>query len=172
VLGGLVGTILGGYLADRRGHGSTKANIEVGIAGFVAAAVFVSLALVAPLKLGPVPLFVPVFFLAVVSLYLHSGPFTAVSQDVVSPALRASAVTLLLFVSHVFGDSHSTADVGWLSDRLGSLQLALLITSGPLCLVAAYLGWRGLRHADADQAVMEEGWAHREAPAPAPAAAS
>ena len=174
VLGGLVGTILGGYLADRFGRrrGATRANIEVGIAGFVLAAVLVSLALVVPLNFGPVPIFEIVFFLAVVTLYLHSGPFTAVSQDVVSPALRASAVTLLLFVSHVFGDSHSTADIGWLSDRLGSLQTALLITSGPLCLIAAFLGWRGLRHAEHDQAAMEVGWAKREAPAPTAAATS
>ena len=80
-----------------------------------------------------------------IALYLNSGPFTAVAQNVVSPALRASSVTMLLFVAHVFGDSHSTFDVGFLSDRLGSLQTALLITSPTLLIVAAILAATGLR---------------------------
>ena len=64
----------------------------------------------------------------------------------VSPGLRASAVTALLFIAHVFGDSHSTFDVGLLSDWLGgNLQLALLITSPTLLIVAAVAAATGLR---------------------------
>ena len=59
--------------------------------------------------------------------------------------LRASVVTMLLFVSHAFGDFHSTFDVGFLSDRLGSLQLALLLVSTPLLLVAADLAYRNAK---------------------------
>ena len=117
------------------------------------------------MNLGPVPLFVPAFFLAVVSLYLYSGPFTALSQSVVSPSLRASAVTMLLFVSHVFGDSHSLFDVGFISDRVGSLQLALLMTSPTLLILAAVVAATGLRSVRRDVQKMEDEWADRPAPA-------
>jgi hypothetical protein len=141
------------------------AHLQVGIAGFLLGAVFITIALVAPMKLGPVPLFVPAFFLAVVSLYLYSGPFTALSQSVVSPSLRASAVTMLLFVSHVFGDSHSLFDVGFISDRVGSLQLALLMTSPTLLILAAVVAATGLRSVRRDVQKMEDEWADRPAAA-------
>src|SRR6266705_3561939 len=127
VVGGLIGTLAGGWLADKRALTTPRAHLEVGIAGFVAGAVLVTIAILSPLNIGPVPVFVPMFLLAVIALYLYAGPFTALSQNVVSPGLRASAVTLLLFIAHVFGDSHSPFDVGLLSDWLGgNLQLALL----------------------------------------------
>src|SRR5437879_4017218 len=126
-------------------------------------AVCITIALIAPLNVGPVPVFVPAFLITVIALYLQSGPFTAVSQNVVSPALRASSVTLLLFVSHVFGDSHSTFDVGWISDQLHNLQLALLITSPTLLVVAAIIASTGLRTVKPDTETMEAEWAGRAA---------
>ena len=169
VLGGLIGTLAGGWIADRRAKTSPAAHLEVGIAGFLIGAVFIVIALVAPLNIGPVPVFVPAFLITVIALYMHAGPFTAVSQDVVSPALRASAVTMLLFVSHVFGDSHSTFDVGWISDHVHSLQLALLITSPTLLVVAAIVGATGLKTVKPDSEKMEAAWAARTEKEPAPA---
>ena len=165
VAGGLLGTLVGGWIGDRRALKNPAAHLQVGIAGFLLGAVFITIALVAPMKLGPVPLFVPAFFLAVVSLYLYSGPFTALSQSVVSPSLRASAVTMLLFVSHVFGDSHSLFDVGFISDRVGSLQLALLMTSPTLLILAAVIAATGLRSVRRDVQKMEDEWADRPAAA-------
>jgi sugar phosphate permease len=168
VVGGLIGTLAGGWIADHRGRTSPGAHLEVGIAGFLIAAVFITIALVAPLNIGPIPVFVPAFLVTVIAIYLHAGPFTAVSQNVVSPALRASCVTMLLFVSHVFGDSHSTFDVGWISDRIHSLQVALLITSPTLLVVAAIIAATGLRTVKADTSAMEAEWANRpEEPATA-----
>ena len=167
VLGGLIGTLAGGWIADRLARKSPAAYLQVGISGFLIGAVFIVISLVAPLNIGPIPIFIPAFLITVVALYLHSGPFTAVSQNVVSPALRASSVTMLLFVSHVFGDSHSTFDVGFLSDRLGSLQTALLITSPTLLVVAAIIAATGLRSVEPDTQAMEDDWAKRPAQAPA-----
>jgi MFS family permease len=161
VVGGLIGTLAGGWIADRRAKTSPSAHLEVGIVGFLIGAVFITIALIAPLNLGPIPVFIPAFLVAVVALYLYSGPFTALSQNVVSPALRASSVTMLLFVSHVFGDSHSTYDVGWISDHIHSLQLALLITSPTLLIVAAILAATGLRAVKQDTERMEAEWAIR-----------
>ena len=160
VLGGLIGTLAGGWLADRRSLRTPRAHLEVGIAGFLAGAVLITIALLSPMNIGPVPILVPMFLLTTVCLYLYSGPFTAVSQNVVSPGLRASAVTMLLFVSHVFGDSHSTFDVGVLSDHLGhNLQAALLITSPTLLVLAAVAAATGLRTVKNDTEAMEAKWA-------------
>ncbi|HEV2967974.1 MAG TPA: MFS transporter [Candidatus Dormibacteraeota bacterium] len=163
VAGGLIGTLAGGWIADRRAKSNPSAHLQVGIAGFLLGSIFITIALVAPLNVGPVPVFVPAFVLAVVCLYLYSGPFTAVAQDVVSPGLRASAVTMLLFISHVFGDSHSTFDVGWISDRIGSLQTALLITSPTLLILAAIIAATGLSTVRRDVETMEHDWAARTA---------
>jgi MFS family permease len=163
VVGGLIGTLAGGWIADRRALKNPAGHLEVGIAGFLLGAVFITIALIAPMNIGPIPVFVPAFLLAVACLYLYSGPFTAVSQSVVSPGLRASAVTMLLFVSHVFGDSHSTYDVGVISGVVGSLQTALLITSPTLLILAAIIAATGLRTARGDVEKMEDEWAARPA---------
>ena len=164
VIGGLVGTLAGGWLADKRATSTPTAHLEVGIAGFVAGAVLVTAAILSP----TMTVFVPLFLLAVVALYLYSGPFTALSQNVVSPGLRASAVTALLFIAHVFGDSHSPFDIGLLSDWLGgNLQLALLITSPTLLLAAAAVAAMGLRTVKRDTERMEQEWAARGADATA-----
>jgi MFS transporter, Spinster family, sphingosine-1-phosphate transporter len=163
VVGGLIGTLAGGWIADRRAKTNPAAHLEVGIAGFLLGAVFITVALVAPLNAGPIPVFVPAFLLAVACLYLYSGPFTAIAQNVVSPGLRASAVTMLLFVSHVFGDSHSTYDVGVISTHIGSLQGALLITSPTLLVIAAIIAATGLRSVKRDVQTMENDWAARGA---------
>ena len=168
VLGGLIGTLAGGWIADRFGRDNPAAYLQIGIAGFLIGAVFIVISLIAPLNIGPIPIFIPAFLIAVVSLYLYSGPFTAVSQNVVSPALRASSVTMLLFVAHVFGDSHSTFDVGFLSDHFG-LQATLLVTSPTLLILAAIVAATGLRSIRPDTEAMEDEWAKRPAEA-APAA--
>jgi MFS family permease len=168
VLGGLIGTLAGGWIADRLGRDNPAAYLQIGIAGFLVGAVFIVISLLAPLNAGPIPIFIPAFLIAVTSLYLYSGPFTAVSQNVVSPALRASSVTMLLFVAHVFGDSHSTFDVGFLSDRFG-LQATLLVVSPALLILAAIIAATGLRSIRPDTEAMEDEWAKRPAEA-APAA--
>jgi hypothetical protein len=70
---------------------------------------------------------------------------------------------MLLFISHVFGDSHSTFDVGWISDRIGSLQTALLITSPTLLILAAIIAATGLSTVRRDVETMEHDWAARTA---------
>jgi hypothetical protein len=78
-------------------------------------------------------------------------------------------VTTLLFVAHVFGDSHSTYDVGQISDWLGgNLQAALLITSAPLLLLAAVAAATGLGTVKRDMEKMETAWASATATTTAP----
>jgi MFS family permease len=160
VAGGVVGILAGGWIADRRALKTPRAHLEVGIIGFLAGAILITVAILSP----QLTVFVPFFLLTVICLYLYQGPFTAVAQNVVSPALRASSVTLLLFISHVAGDSHSPYDIGVISDHLGgNLQLALLITSPTLLVAAAIAAATGLRTVESDTESMEEEWAARPA---------
>ena len=156
VLGLLAGSLLGGIIADRltirRGAAS---NLPIGIAGFVAGAVFVALALLMP----SLVLFVPMFLLGAACLYLYNGPYTAIKQNVVLPTVRASAVTLALLIEHLLGDSYAPFAIGKLSDALGSLQLALLILLPPLLLLAALAAATGVNHEDRDGRAMEARWA-------------
>jgi MFS family permease len=153
VLGGLFGTLLGGWVADWRRLHSVRADLEVSIVGFVGGAAGVTAALV-----GPASWFVPTFLLAVVCLYLYTGPFTAIAQNVVVPTARASATSLSLLIAHLFGDSFAAAAVGLLSDVLGDLPRALLIVSPTLLLVAAALAAGPLQTIEADMRAMERCW--------------
>jgi sugar phosphate permease len=166
--GGLISTLLGGWIGDHLGCHRPTGLLEVGIVGFVVAAGTIAVALLGPVQVGGVPIFVPAFFLTVVCVYLYQALFTAAAQNVVTPGLRAGAITMLLLIAHVLGDSHSTADVGLLSDHLHSLPLAPLVTSVPLLLLAAAA--LGLRTVKADVRAMEERWAlERGEGDPAPA---
>ena len=155
VVGGLIGPLAGGWLADRWARRFDGANLMVGMLGFLLGAVFVTLGILAP----TLRLFVPMLFLGVLCLYLYAGPFSAISQNVVVPSLRASSVTLSLFLAHVFGDSYSPLAVGFLSDHLGGLQRALLVTSPTLLVAAAALAALGLRTIGRDTRSAEETWA-------------
>ena len=155
VSGGLLGPLLGGWLADRwRRHGE-GANLQVGIIGFLLGDVFVAAGLLAPTLL----LFVPALFLGVVCLYLYAGPFTAITQNVVVPSLRASSVTLSLLLAHLLGDAFSPLIIGALSDHIGGLRPALLVTSIPLLLLAAAISALGLRTIADDTRQAEATWA-------------
>ena len=156
VVGLLAGSLLGGIVADRLTIRRRRAsNLPIGVAGFIAGAIFVGLALLMP----SLALFVPMFLLGAACLYLYNGPYTAIKQNVVVPTVRASAVTLSLLIEHLLGDSYAPFAIGKLSDALNSLQLALLILLPPLLLLAALAAATGLEHEDRDGRAMEALWA-------------
>jgi MFS transporter, Spinster family, sphingosine-1-phosphate transporter len=167
VVGALVGTLAGGWIGDRLNVRNPRGNLLVCIAGFAGGGVMVVLALTAP----SLALFVPAFLLGAIFLYLYNGPMTALRQNIVLPSLRASAIMLGLFVAHLLGDAISPTVIGWLSDQLGSLRLALLIVSPTLLFIAALVAVTGLPTVAADTATMETEWKSRsltrESPLPA-----
>ena len=166
VFGGLIGTLSGGVLAERwsRRRGRT-ANLPIGAAGFLLGALFVGLALLAP----SLVIFTPLFLLGVIALYLYSGPYTAIKQNVVLPTARASAVTLSLLIEHLLGDSYSPFAIGKVSDATHSLQLALLILLPPLLVLAALAAASGMKSEAPDGESMEGQWARSGAELGGPA---
>ncbi len=132
VVGGGIGTLLGGHLADLlRLRGVASARLLVPALGFFVSAPVI----LAAVLTTSVAIFLALFFLAGGLLQMYSGPMTALSQDVVAPGRRARAVAFSLLIAHVLGDAFAPAAIGILSDTLGSLQTSLLLA--PVVIVAA-----------------------------------
>lgn len=157
IAGGLLGTLAGGWLGDWRARTSPRAYLEISALSFIAGAVLLFAALQAP----TLATFVPLALLTATALYIYNAPFTALMQNVVIPTLRASAITLSLFVAHLLGDSWSSFAVGVLSDALRNLGAAMSIFGPPLLVVAAVVALTGMAATARDIDAMEEAWAAR-----------
>ncbi|HEX6547679.1 MAG TPA: MFS transporter [Candidatus Dormibacteraeota bacterium] len=155
--GGLIGTLIGGWLGDWRAKRDPRAYLQLPTVSFAIGAVL----LFAAFATGSLTLFIPLALLTAAALYIYNGPYTALQQNVAIPTLRASAVTLGLFAAHLLGDSWSSYAAGVLSDQLHDLRLALMFSTPPLLLIAAAVAATGIRHVPADIANMERAWAQR-----------
>ena len=71
-------------------------------------------------------------------LFLPVGPVNTLILETVPVASRASAMALSIFAIHLFGDLWSPQIVGILSDRFGSLQLAVLLLPFALIVSAGF----------------------------------
>jgi MFS family permease len=151
VVGGAIGTLVGGRLADRA---SKAAGAEPGPADAIAQprarvnglleVCALGSAIGAPLAVGcflspsPTLFFVLVFF-AIAFLFLTTSPINAVILQSVPTELRASAMALSIFSIHIFGDLWSPPLVGLLADHL-PIQLAMM--SLPIAIgLSAWLWW-------------------------------
>lgn len=112
----LVGAPLGGWLSDFW-HAKTPAGrLYFPALTSAAAAVMLFVAFLFPgQKLVQLPLLA--IFGILVTCFI--APAAAVTQDVVSPGLRAFSYAMCVIVQHVAGDIWSPGIVGWLSDRIG-----------------------------------------------------
>jgi MFS family permease len=155
VLAGIVGTLGGGWLADRLLPRFPSARLLVTGGAFLLSAPL----LVASLLANSLALLIPLFFVGGALLQAYNGPMSALMQDVVTPRLRAVAVALSLVVAHVLGDAASPSLVGGFSDLLGNghgdalghhLASALVFTLPPVILVAGLVCVWGLRGVERD----------------------
>ncbi len=142
VAGGLVGTFLGGWLGDRLLARTPKAYLLVSGVGMFLGVPVTYLGLTATRP----SVYLPAIFLAQVCVLLNTGPANAVLVNVTLPEIRAAAIGLSIFVYHLLGDAPSPVLIGWTSDRTGSLQLALLLTSVAMAVSGVFflLGTRTL----------------------------
>jgi MFS family permease len=145
VAAGLLGTFLGGEIGDRLQGRTKKSYLLVSGVGMLLAIPALVVGLLAPGR----TLFLGSLFLAEVLVFLNTGPANAVLVNVVLPEIRATAVAIAIFVYHVLGDVPSPALIGFVSDRTGSLTLALLSTSVAMA-VSGVLYLRGARTLEAD----------------------
>ena len=159
-LAGLVGTILGGYLADLLGRRYAGARVLICGIGFLLGAPAFALAVTTQNRV----VFTIFFVLTAIFLTFYQGPSTAALQDVVPATLRATAVCISLLIAHLLGDAFSPTIVGLLAngfdpthgahfrhDMAGhDLSLALLVTCVPALVLAGLIGIFGARFMKAD----------------------
>ncbi len=137
VLGGLVGSLLGGWLADLLRRRAPDADLIVSGAGLIAGMPLAAVAIMTTnLHLAVVSL-----FLAETLLFLNMGPLNAAIVSVTRLETRSMAFAANILVIHLLGDAASPFLIGWGSDRFG-LSRALLAAcaalgaGGALCLLA------------------------------------
>ena len=141
VVTGFVGTYGGGWLGDYCLRFSRQAYLWVsGLATLLAAPLFL-LALVAT-RPG---LFWAAMVAAEVLMFISTGPINSTIVNVVSPAIRATAVALSIFTIHTLGDVPSPALVGMISDArsLGEAVLILPVATLVGGLIWTYAAWGG-----------------------------
>lgn len=135
-VGGAIGTLAGGWLADRTGRHDVRWRlwiicISASIAAPLAAAAFLAQNQWLTLALMTFPASVAIF---------HAGPSFALVQELVPLRLRALAAAFLLFCLNVIGGGLGPFIVGLLSDlmepSLGreSLRYAMLALTVPILL--------------------------------------
>jgi len=129
--GGLVGTLLGGRLADRFGARDRRYYLWV-----PAAAGALALPLAVPYLLSDdIAVVVPLLVIVTILINTYLGPCLAVCHSLVPPAMRALTSALLFFVLNLIGLGLGPLATGFLSDVLSrdygddGLRYAMLIVS-------------------------------------------
>ncbi|MDE2134921.1 MAG: MFS transporter [Alphaproteobacteria bacterium] len=138
LIGGMAGTWLGGWAADRLGAVNRNAYVLVPAVAFMLAAPCYALGVLMPPTTA-----VFLFFLIPQALGLAwLGPVLCAVQHVVAPNLRATASAIFLFVNNLIGIGCGTIFFGAVSDALhkiygdDSLRPAILIGLGFYLLAA------------------------------------
>jgi MFS family permease len=130
---GLVGTFLGGFLANVLRRRTPAGYVWVMALSLVIAVPVCFFALmVRDQSLCLAALGTGIFF-----LMLPTGPIASEMFEIVPVHLRASAMAMCTFTIHLFGDFGSPTVVGHLSSQWNSLQKAVLILPGVLVIGAA-----------------------------------
>ena len=137
VVGGLIGTILGGIIAEalvRRGV--KEAYLWTSALSLIPALVLAVVALYVAETRSAVLVSIA---LCQVFLWMYNGPINALLVNSVSPGMRARAFAVSIFCIHAFGDALSPPIIGIVSTMTGSLSLAIGLVL--LALVVAVVIW-------------------------------
>ena len=140
VLTGFVGTFAGGWVGDRFLPRHRNAYLWVSAFATLAAVPFVilSFAVASPL------IFWPAIAVSELLLFASTGPINATFINIVSPAMRATAMAVQIFFIHLLGDVPSPVLIGALSDA-SSLARAVFVV--PVAVLASGFIWaRAARH--------------------------
>lgn len=137
VVDGIVGTWLGGWLAQRWLRRNKAALYLLSGWSMLLAAPFAMLTFY-----GPRVTMIPSLTLAEFFLFLNTGPLNAAIVNAVAAPIRSTAIAIELFMIHALGDAPSPRIIGWVSDhyslRAGlAVTLLTLIASGILIFAGA-----------------------------------
>ncbi|PZR11419.1 MAG: MFS transporter [Archangium gephyra] len=112
VVGGLLGTLAGGFLGDRIEKRMPGGGVLMSGFGLSFAAPMMLVAVHAESK----SLLLGSLLLAQFFIFLNNGPLNAAIVNVVSPGFRAFAFSISTMTLHLLGDAASPAIIGWISD--------------------------------------------------------
>jgi MFS family permease len=142
VVGGLVGTLLGGWLGDRAARGKVhdddvaRSAIRVCVLAAGLGAPLAAAALAANTANGFYALALP----CEIAIFLNMGPFNVAILRSSPAELRALAMAASIFVSHAFGDLWSPWLIGVVADHAPMARAMLLVPLG--FAVGAIVWWR------------------------------
>jgi MFS family permease len=129
VVGGLVGTLLGGFMGDRLDRRMAGGGVLLSGIGLLAAAPF----MVGAVLLQDKAALLICLLLTQICVFLNNGPLNAAIVNVVPSSLRAFAFGISMMVLHLLGDAASPTVIGWISDQ-SSLGTAILLNAVPVAL--------------------------------------
>ncbi len=148
---GLVGTLVGGWLADYVQYRRPDGRLLVSALGFLIGAPLVLITLL----IHNLPLFIVLFACGGISLSFCTGPIFAVVQDVITPGTRATALGLTGLFAHLLGDAAAPSVIGLIADR-HTLGFALIITTPTFLFLAGLACLVGTRTVARDMKRMQE----------------
>lgn len=137
IMGGLGGTVLGGWLADRWANRFRNPYLATSAITMAPAAVFAVLAFNAP----SADLSIVFIGLAQVCMWCYNGPINTVLVNSTDPWLRARAFSLSILSIHILGDAISPPIIGAISDATGSLTWGVALVPLTLALGAGVWAW-------------------------------
>jgi predicted MFS family arabinose efflux permease len=114
-----IGTFTSGFLADRIAKRHPNALSWLPALGFAIATPLYILSF----NLPSIWLAMPALMMGAVTHYFYLGPMYAVTQGVVAPRMRATAVAVLLFIVNLIGYGMGPPAIGALSDFLAADRL-------------------------------------------------
>lgn len=144
VVAGIIGTILGGTIADRGLRGATE---ETRVRAYlrysaVTTAIAVPFAVLTIIASTPTLFFVAIFACEL-ALFASTSPINAVILGSVPVHLRATAMAASIFMIHALGDFLSPPMIGLVADH-ASLRVGLVMLPIAIALGALWW-WQGAR---------------------------
>jgi len=129
VVGGIVGTLLGGWLGDWTERRRAGGGMWISGLGLVLATPFMILVAKAPTAMQIYAL----CLIAMVLLFLNTGPINAAILNSVPPTLRSFAMGINVLLIHLLGDALSPTAIGAVKDAT-SLSTAIMLNAAPVLL--------------------------------------
>lgn len=111
-LGGAIGTVAGGYIADHLGARDRRWFLWVPMWGKLIGSPLFILALLAP----SAELALMGYFPAIILAAMYLGPSLAITHHLVSPSMRAMSSAVLFFILNILGLGLGPTAVGMISD--------------------------------------------------------
>jgi MFS family permease len=146
IIGGLVGTALGGWVADRLTGKIRGAYFWLCGLTMLASTPFIYWSLVAR-EAGVI---FSAMSVGLILVFISTGPSNAIIVNVTVPRIRAAAFAINIFMIHILGDIPSPPFMGLVTRLSNNMFLGLAVTL-PALLLSGLFYCLGARYLEADQ---------------------